>query len=61
MLFNLGRTNFLGFKKLVLAVSKHDWLKAAEEMEDSGWFRSKPNNRQKRLAVRMRIVHAQSI
>ena len=37
MLFNLGRNNFLTFKKTIKAVYDNDWEKMAEEMMDSKW------------------------
>jgi lysozyme len=44
MLFNLGRTKFLGttkipgFTDMIAAVKKGDWEKAAKEAEDSSWY-----------------------
>lgn len=39
MIFNLGKTRFLGFKKFIKAVQGKDWARAAMEMENSRWFR----------------------
>ena len=39
MMFNLGRTKFLTFKRFIEAVCAEDWGKAAYEMEDSLWFK----------------------
>lgn len=37
MLFNLGLTNFLKFKKLIAALRNKDYEEAAKEMENSKW------------------------
>lgn len=39
MMFNLGRTRFSGFKKMIAAAKAGDWPKAAAQAEDSAWFR----------------------
>jgi len=39
MLFNLGKTRFVGFKKFIQAVKDEDWKGAAREMEDSKWYK----------------------
>lgn len=49
MIFNLGISRFLGFKKFIEAVRKRDWRRAAIEMEDSKWFRQVGNR-----AIRLR-------
>ena len=38
MVFNLGKSKFLGFKKLIDAVKADDFAKAADEMKDSTWY-----------------------
>ena len=38
MRFNLGPGRFRGFKKMIAAVEKGDFEKAAEEMKDSRWY-----------------------
>lgn len=38
LLFNLGRTRFLGFKKFIHAVNIRDWAEAARELRQSKWF-----------------------
>ena len=35
MMFNLGKSRFLGFKKMIDAVKADDFAKAADEMKDS--------------------------
>jgi len=37
MLFNLGYTRFLGFKKMLHAIEVRDFNHAANEMLDSKW------------------------
>jgi lysozyme len=37
MLFNLGRTRFLGFKKMIAAAYRNDWQDVAINMKDSKW------------------------
>jgi lysozyme len=39
MMFNLGKTRFLGFKKMIAAIEKQDWATAADEAKDSKWFK----------------------
>lgn len=39
MRFNLGRSGFLSFKRLIAAVRAGDWLAASEEAQDSKAFR----------------------
>lgn len=37
MIFNLGRSRFIGFKKMILAVCNEDWTEAARQAKDSKW------------------------
>lgn len=39
MMFNLGRTRFMKFKRMIAAVEEQDWKLAASEMRDSKWYR----------------------
>lgn len=39
MMFNLGMTRFLEFKKMIAAIKKQDWATAADEAQDSKWYR----------------------
>jgi len=39
MIFNLGLTGFLGFRKMLLAVKRRDWETAEAEMRSSKWWR----------------------
>ena len=39
MIFNLGKTRFLGFKKMIAAIKKADWQTASKEAKDSKWCR----------------------
>ena len=52
MAFNLGKTRLAGFKKLISAVVAKDFQRAADEMEDSAWYRQ-VGNRAKRLVSAM--------
>jgi lysozyme len=38
MMFNLGLTRFLKFRKMIDAILNNNWPLAAEEAEDSLWF-----------------------
>lgn len=37
MLFNLGLPRFKGFKKMISAIQKGDYIEAADQMLDSKW------------------------
>ena len=37
MVFNLGLTRFSGFKRMISAIKKRDWNKAADEAYNSKW------------------------
>jgi lysozyme len=37
LIFNLGLTRFLGFKKFIAAMAEHRWPHAAAELVDSKW------------------------
>lgn len=39
MIFNLGKAGFLGFRKMIDAILDKDWDRAAEEAEDSKWYK----------------------
>lgn len=43
MIFNLGRTRFLGFHKMIHAILKRDWEEAAREAENSTWHKQVGN------------------
>ena len=53
MMFNLGLPRFLGFKKMLRALERQDYVWAAEEMLDSKW-RHDVGKRAIRLARMMR-------
>jgi lysozyme len=55
MMFNLGYPRFCKFKKMIKAVKDEDWLEAAEQMQDSRWYKQ-VTNRADRLILRMRAV-----
>lgn len=55
MLFNLGRTRFSGFKKMISALKLHHWKEAADEGRDSRWYRQ-VTNRAERLMSRLENV-----
>jgi lysozyme len=38
MAFNIGRTRFGKFKKMIEAVNNNDWNEAANQMVDSRWY-----------------------
>jgi len=37
MMFNLGRSRFMGFKKMIAAAKRGDWEEAANQAMDSRW------------------------
>lgn len=45
--FNLGKSGFLGFKKMIAAVKAEDWPEAAKQAKDSEWYKQ----------VKKRAVH----
>jgi len=42
MVFNVGITRFLGFKKMIAAIKNGDWVSAAKEMRNSVWAAQLP-------------------
>jgi len=38
MMFNLGLSRFLGFKRMIEAIYKGDWAMAGVEAQDSKWY-----------------------
>ena len=55
MMFNLGRTRFLGFENFIDAVKDCNWSEAADEMVASDWY-GQVKGRSKRLVKRMRSL-----
>lgn len=53
MVFNLGMSRFLKFRKLINALSRQNYNEAADEMLDSEWAKQVPLRAQE-LAVQMR-------
>lgn len=53
MMFNLGATRLMGFKKFLAALQVGDWAKAESEMLDSKWARQ-VGDRSTRLALLIR-------
>ena len=54
MVFQMGKTRVLGFKKALAAMGTGDYKTAGKEMRDSSWYRQTPK-RCERLA---RIVES---
>jgi len=52
MAYQLGITGLFKFKKMWVAISRHDYQEAAREMLDSQWARSDSPGRAKELADR---------
>jgi lysozyme len=42
MVFNMGITRFLGFRKMIAAIKNGDWFSAAKEMRNSSWAAQLP-------------------
>lgn len=55
MMFNLGLPRLSAFKLMKAAVDAGEWDEAANQMEQSRWFRQVPNRAQ-RLVDRMRLL-----
>jgi lysozyme len=55
MMFNLGYPRLSAFKLMKAAVDASDWEEAANQMENSKWYRQVPN-RAERLCNRMRML-----
>lgn len=53
MIFNLGKTRFSKFKKMLAALSNQNFEKAADEMVNSSWF-SQVGERARTLVKMMR-------
>lgn len=53
MAYQLGVPRLLGFKRMIKALEKQDYLEASEEMRDSLWYQQ-TRNRAKRLIKRMK-------
>lgn len=53
MMFNLGRSRFMGFRKMIVALNKHDYEDAALEMLDSKWAKQ-TGRRARKLAEMIR-------
>ena len=47
MCFQLGRPRLSKFKNMIAAVEDCDWLKMADEMEDSRWYKQTTNRAQR--------------
>tara|TARA_Y100000310_G_C20546872_1_gene746025 strand:- start:69 stop:542 length:474 start_codon:yes stop_codon:yes gene_type:complete len=56
MMFNLGRTRFSKFKRMIAAARREYWHEVAGEMADSKWAREDVPNRANRLIKRMKKV-----
>ena len=52
MCFQLGRPRLSNFVKFIAAVNDRDWIKAADEMEDSRWYKQ-TTARAERLIARI--------
>lgn len=55
MAFNMGITKLLTFTKFLNALKEKNWLKAAEEMENSKWYKQ-VGNRAKELVKIIRSL-----
>jgi len=53
MSFNLGKTRFSKFKKMIQAVKDEDWDEAALQAEDSKWF-AQVGDRAKRNVISLK-------
>ncbi len=53
MIFNLGKTRFLGFRKAIQAIKDNDYMLAGSEMMDSKWY-NQVGSRAARLVQEMK-------
>lgn len=51
MLFNLGKSRFLQFKKMIQAVKDQDYKRAAAEMKDSKWYSQVPSRADEDITI----------
>ena len=51
MMFNLGKTRFSKFKKMIHAVKDNDFNEAAVQIEDSNYFRQVPNRAKENVSL----------
>ena len=52
MCFQLGRPRLSNFRKFIAAINDRDWINAADEMEDSRWYKQ-TTARAERLIARI--------
>ena len=57
MAFNLGKTRFLAFKKMIAAVDARNWPEAAKQAKESAWYRQ-VGNRAARICVALESGNA---
>ncbi|RLF02368.1 MAG: hypothetical protein DRJ64_09415 [Thermoprotei archaeon] len=55
MIFNMGRTRFMKFRKTIAAAYAHDWNEVSKEMLDSRWA-TQVGNRAGRLSSKIRAL-----
>jgi lysozyme len=53
--FNIGPTRFRSFRKMIAAVHKQDWYRAAEELKDSLWWRQIQDDRKNTLYKQLKM------
>ena len=51
MSYQMGLNGLLNFKKMISALSAHDYLKASEEALDSGYAKTTPNRAQRNAEI----------
>jgi len=56
MMFNLGRTRFSKFRKMIAALNHNDFAEAAKEGRDSLWY-TQVTNRAERLMSRLELYN----
>ncbi len=55
LLFNMGKSRFLGFKKMIHAINIGHWEEAAAELKDSKWYREDVGRERSELLISMLI------
>ena len=51
MMFNLGKTRFLKFKKMIAAIEMNHWDLAADEAKDSDWYKQVGNRAERDVSM----------
>lgn len=59
LLFNLGTSRFLTFKKFIEAIRQKDYQRACEEMKDSKWYSQVTNRAEEDIRILRSVISNQ--